>query len=150
MPSFPLARIALIFLVCVFAGLAQPAKTSASTPTRAEKALIYAINNARDNHGARRLRVGATIQEGAHNWAHYLLVHDSFYHARISTSGVSENLAWLTCRSGWARTIVRMWLASPVHRATLLDRSATRLGAGVARGSWRGYSCVRIAVARFR
>jgi uncharacterized protein YkwD len=149
-PISPLARIALILIVCVFAGLAQPAKARAAEPTRAEKALIYAINNARANYGVRRLRVGPMLQEGSHYWARYLLVHDGFFHARIYATDVRENIAWLTCRSDWARTTVRMWLNSSVHRSALLDRTATRVGAGVATGSWRSYSCVRMSVARFR
>jgi uncharacterized protein YkwD len=149
-PFSPLARIALLLVVCVFAGLAQPAKVDAATPTSAERALIYAVNNARANHGLRRLRIGPMLQEGAHSWARHLLAVDSFYHARIYASDVSENIAWLTCRSGWARITVRMWLNSPAHRSALLDRSATRLGAGVASGRWRSYSCVRMSVARFR
>ena len=93
--------------------------------------------------------MGSTIQGGAHRWAAYLLVKDAFFHGSLA-DGVRENIAWLTCRSGWQRTIVSMWLNSPVHRDALLDRSARRIGVGVATGRWNGYGCVRMAVARFR
>jgi uncharacterized protein YkwD len=43
-----------------------------------------------------------------------------------------------------------MWLASPTHRAIMLDHGARLIGVGVARGSWQHYSCVRMAVTRFR
>ena len=89
------------------------------------------------------------MESYAHNWARYLLVKDAFFHGSLA-DGVTENIAWLTCRSGWARTIVRMWLNSWGHRVNLLDRSARRMGVGVATGRWNGYSCVRIAVARFK
>jgi uncharacterized protein YkwD len=132
-----------------FAGLAKPSEASAGTPTRAEKILIRAVNYARTSRGYRRLYVGSTIQSGAHRWAAYLLAKDAFYHGSLP-SGVRENIAWLTCRRGWQRTIVKMWLNSWAHRVALLDRSARRIGVGVATGRWNGYRCVRMAVARFR
>jgi uncharacterized protein YkwD len=137
----------LALLACVAAlASAQPA---AAAPTTAERTLLRAVNDARAARGLVRLRFGSTLQRAAHRWAVYLLRNDAFYHGSLS-AGTSENLAWLTCRRGWARTIVRMWLQSPGHRANLLDRSARRAGIGVARGSYTRYSCVRMAVARFR
>jgi uncharacterized protein YkwD len=111
--------------------------------------LIRAINDARADHGVRRLHVGGRLQGAAHRWARYLRTHNAFFHASLRT-GVTENLGWVTCRRGWARSIVRMWLNSAGHRSNLLDRGARRLGAGVSTGRWNGYGCVRIAVARFR
>jgi uncharacterized protein YkwD len=92
--------------------------------------------------------VGSALQEGAHNWARYLRIHDSFYHGRLAT-GTSENIGWLTCRDNWAGVLVRMWLRSPSHRPHLLDRSARRIGVGVGRGNWSGYNCVWMGVTRF-
>jgi uncharacterized protein YkwD len=145
----PVALVALTLVFAGFAGLAKPNEASAATPIRAEKMLIRAVNDARAARGIRRLRVGSTIQAGAQRWAGYLLARDAFFHASLA-AGVRENIAWLTCRSGWSRTIVRMWLNSPAHRYAMLDRSARRIGVGVATGRWSGYSCVRMAVARFR
>lgn len=118
-------------------------------PTRAEKRLLHVMNHARVNHGLVRLHFGSTLQTGAHAWARYLRLHDSFYHGRVR-SGTSENIGWLTCRDSWARTLVRWWLNSYYHRINLLDRSARHVGVGVTRGRWSGYSCVRVAVTRFR
>jgi uncharacterized protein YkwD len=142
------ARILLVTLICaltVFA-LVRPAQAA---PTRSELRLHRAINHARVAHNLVRVRFGSTIQTDAHSWARYLLRHDAFYHGRISY-GTSENIGWLTCRRGWAYTLVRMWLNSPTHRVHLLDPSARRIGIGVASGSWSRYSCVRMAVTRFR
>jgi uncharacterized protein YkwD len=96
------------------------------------------------------LHFGSTIQTNAHSWARYLLVHDAFYHYGRLPAGTTENIGWLTCRRGWAGTLVRWWLNSPSHRPNLLDRSARRVGVGVAGGSYLGYSCARMAVTRFR
>ncbi len=96
------------------------------------------------------MHLGSTIQTSSHSWARYLLVHDAFYHYGRLPAGTSENIGWLTCRRGWARTLVRMWLNSSAHRVNLLDRSARRVGVGVAGGSYARYSCARMAVTRFR
>jgi uncharacterized protein YkwD len=145
----PSVLAAVTLFLSGFVGFANPTDALAGGPTRAERVLIRAVNHARTSRGLRSLTVGSTIQTGAHRWASYLLAADAFYHGSLS-SDTRENIAWLTCRDGWARTIVRMWLNSSVHRSALLDRSARRLGVGVARGGWSGWSCVRMAVARFR
>lgn len=147
----PVALLVVIAALVLsgFAGLAKPSEASAGTPTRAERILIRAVNHARTSRGYRRLYVGSTIQRGAHRWAAYLLAKDAFYHGSLA-SGLRENIAWLTCRRGWQRTIVNMWLNSWAHRDALLDGSARRIGVGVAKGRWNGYRCVRMAVARFR
>jgi uncharacterized protein YkwD len=145
------ARVAIVLLLvcalCTLVALARPARSSGAT--RAELKLLHAVNHARVNHGLRRLRMGASMQRGAHDWARYLMRHDSFRHGRLVMAD-AENIGWLTCRDGWARTLVRMWLNSYTHRIHLLDPSFRRIGVGVARGSWSGWSCVRIGVNRFR
>jgi uncharacterized protein YkwD len=117
--------------------------------SRGELRLLHAVNDARAAHGLRRLRVGSTLQSGAHSWARYLRIHDTFQHARLA-SGTAENIGWLTCRDGWARTLTRMWLNSYTHRIHLLDPSARRIGVGVSTGRWSGWSCVKMGVTRFR
>lgn len=145
----PLLVVVAALFLAGFAGLAKPSEASAATPTRAEKKLIRVVNDARAARGYRRLRVGSTLQGGAHRWAAYLLSRDAFFHGSVAY-GVRENIAWLTCRSRWKRSIVKMWLNSPAHRDALLDRSARRIGVGVSTGRWNGWGCVRMAVARFR
>ena len=140
---------ALVLVFAGFIGFAKPTEAFAGSPTRAERILIRAVNHARASHGVRKLSIGSAIQSGSHRWASYLLARDAFFHGSLS-SGVRENIAWLTCRSDWQKNIVRMWLNSSVHRSALLDRSARKMGVGVAKGRWEGWSCVRLTVARFR
>jgi uncharacterized protein YkwD len=145
------ARVAIVSLLvcalCMLVALARPAQSHGST--RAEKLLLHAVNDVRANHGLRRLRIGASVQSGAHYWARYLLHHDTFRHGRLVVAN-AENIGWLTCRDGWARTLVRMWMNSYTHRIHLLDPNFRRIGVGVAGGSWSGWGCVRIGVNRFR
>ena len=148
MPTPSKARI-LFLLIAVVAllGVTRPAPSHAAS--RAEVRLLHVMNHARTSRGLHSLRLGSLIQTSSERWASYLLRHDAFYHGRIS-AGTAENLGWLTCRDGWAHTLVRMWLNSPYHRPHLLAAGARRVGVGVARGRWSGYSCVRMAVTRFR
>jgi uncharacterized protein YkwD len=138
----------LLTLVCTLAFAAGTVQ-SASAMTRSEAKLLAAVNRARANHGLRKLKLGGRLQRGAHAWAKYLQRRNVFYHARLA-SGVSENIGWLSCRRHWARVMVHWWLDSYAHRVNLLDRSARRIGVGVAKGSYSRYSCTRMAVNRFR
>lgn len=140
-------RLRLVMLAC--AAALTGASPAQGAPTPAEETLLAAINEARAAHGRSPVRFGTAIQAGAHSWAGYLFGHDLFLHGQL-LPGSSENLAWLTCRAGWAQRVVNIWLASPGHRANLLDRSARRAGIGVARGAWTTFRCVRMTVARFR
>jgi uncharacterized protein YkwD len=146
-PFRPAARI-LLAAIAIVATCALARPTTAEALGRQEARLLKVVNQARANHGLRKLRVGGAIQESAHNWARYLRRHDAFYHGRLA-SGTSENIAWLTCRDRWAGAMVRMWLRSPSHRPHLLDRSARRIGVGVSTGEWSGWNCVRMGVTRF-
>jgi uncharacterized protein YkwD len=144
MPRPP--RVALATLACAgILGGAAPVEAA----SRSEQRLVAKVNHVRDNHGLRKVRIGATLNRRAHRWAAHLRRSGSFYHARLA-SGTAETLALRTCSSGTARRLVRMWLRSSSHRSILLDRSARRIGPGVSAGAYRGYSCIRVAVARFR
>jgi uncharacterized protein YkwD len=149
-PLPPVARVLLVTLALAGAlAVLRPAPAQAARVTKAEARLLNVINNSRANHGMRRLQVGRRLQPAAHDWAIYLRRHNAFYHGRLRI-GTSENVGWVSCRSGWAGTLVRMWLRSSSHRPHLLDRSARAIGVGVSTGSWSGYGCVRMAVTRFR
>ncbi len=147
-PRLTPLRTALVLLACVLAFTLLAAPATAGV-TRKERKLLYHINKTRANYGRVKLRVRSTLQSGAHNWAIYLQRNNRFFHGSLP-SGVSENLAWISCQRGWARKIVRMWLGSSGHRANLLDRSARYVGSGVSTGSAFGFTCTRIAVTRFK
>lgn len=138
---------ALALLTC--AGVLTLAAPAQAAPSSAERRLIANINEARDARDMRTLRVGARIQVGAHRWARHLRRADAFHHARLS-AGTGEVIAWGTCSWFNPAGAVRAWLRSPSHRDLVLRRGFRRVGAGWSRGSWRGYGCVEMAVARFR
>lgn len=143
-------RTPLILVAVVLCGLALGVTTPAqAASTRAELRLIARINDVRAAHGLRRLKPVRRLQRNAREWAVHLLRTDSFHHGSLA-AGTSENLAWGTCSWISARAVVRMWMNSWSHRANLLRRGIRYVGTGVTSGPWRGYSCVRMSVARFR
>ena len=142
----PLATAVSLLACTGVLALAAPAETA---PTTMERRLIAQINDARSERGLRKLRIGPTIQVGAHSWARHLRLSDSFHHARVR-AGTGEVLAWGTCSWFNPAAAVRAWLRSPSHRYVMLRPGFRFVGAGWSRGSWSRYSCVEMAVARFR
>jgi uncharacterized protein YkwD len=146
MPRTLLTLVAIL-LCALAAAAARPDPARAITAM--EKRLVARINDARAARGLRRLRFGPRVQRGAHVWARHLILADAFYHGRLA-AGTSENIAWGNCSWMSVGRMVRMWLNSPPHRANMLDGSHRYVGTGIAAGRWNGYSCVRMAVSRFR
>jgi uncharacterized protein YkwD len=140
-------KTAVALLTCT--GVLAAAAPAEAAPTTMEKRLVARVNDARTDRGLRKLRIRSGIQTGAHLWARHLIRADSFHHARLS-AGTGEILAWGTCSWFSPNAAVRAWLRSSSHRALLLRGSFRIVGAGWVRGSWRGYGCVEMAVARFR
>jgi len=68
---------------------------------------------------------------------------------RVPGRTFGETIAWGVGGQGSADAIVQMWLASPPHRATLLNRTFRRVGVGVAIGSFGGYGGARVATPGF-
>ena len=61
---------------------------------------------------------------------------------------VGENLAW-DAGAASARFFVSAWLASPEHRANLLRPGYSRIGIGVAEGSFLGNPATTVVTTDF-
>jgi uncharacterized protein YkwD len=132
--------------------LALPAFVSvakAATPSSSELALLRAMNEARQAHGLRPLRIDSRLEGTARRHSSRMLRTDTFAHgafeARIRRAGVrarriGENLAWAVGPLAEAHAIVNLWLASPEHRANLLRRGYRTVGVGVLKGNFEGYA----------
>jgi len=110
--------------------------------------LLTVMNETRTSHGLRPLRANSRLERAARSHSSKMLRVGVFFHgafnARIRSVGiraprVGENLAWGVGRLARARSIVRMWLASPPHRRNLLDGGYRLVGVGVLRGNFSGY-----------
>jgi uncharacterized protein YkwD len=132
--------------------LALPAPALAGL-SRSESVLLRQMNRVRAEHGLRRLRYDPHLERAARAHTSEMLRTDIFAHGSFGTrmlqfdvtgSTAGENLAWTTRALGSARTIIAAWLASPEHRANLLEPSFTRVGVGALLGAFQ--SCPRAQV----
>jgi uncharacterized protein YkwD len=124
------------------------------TPTAQNIKLIRAatlclINRERVAHGERPLRANARLRRAAQAHTDSMAFSDYFEHvgpagqtplARMRDAGyissragyeVGENIAWGTLSLSTPRAIVATWMASPGHRANILDRRYRETGIGV-------------------
>lgn len=120
--------------------------------------LLHAMNATRVAHGLRPFTLDGRLSTAAQSHSSDMLRRGYFAHGNFSgrmsafhvpgpTAG--EDLAWGTGPYGDAGAIVRMWLASPEHRANLLRPGFTRLGIGIARGTFLGYGGATVVTADF-
>jgi uncharacterized protein YkwD len=120
---------------------------SSSGLDRTERRVIKLVNRIRASHGLRRLKASRTLAHAASDHTGDMLRADYLSHS--SSDGtpmatrvrrytgarwVGENIAVTSRRRGVARRVVRMWMASPPHRAVLLSPKSRRIGVGRARG----------------
>jgi uncharacterized protein YkwD len=123
-----------------------------------ERSLLLAVNQARAVHGAPPLRIGVRLQQAARAHSRAMMRSGSFTHGnwyrRLRRHGVrartlGETIAWGVGTDGSAAALVGMWLASPLHRSTLLRRSFRRIGVGIAVGPMGGFPGATVATADF-
>jgi uncharacterized protein YkwD len=137
--------VAAVVTACIVSGAAHAASTA--TLTRSESSLLTAMNEVRVANGLRPLRADARLERVSRAHSSRMLRTGTFAHgafsARIRATGVrarrvGENLAWGQGPLVVARSIVRMWLASPEHRANLLHPGYRIVGVGALRGCFDG------------
>ena len=155
-------RIALVALLALFVVPAAPASAGCRGASLApgegsERAVRHAtlclVNRERARRGLRRLETSRTLRRAAERHSADMVRRDYFSHVtpggadlldRIRATGlamasrtftVGENLAWGAGSTGTPRSIVRMWMNSPGHRANILRRGFRRIGIGIASGA---------------
>jgi len=119
--------------------------------------LLAAINEARAAHGLAPLRLDRRLQRAAHAHSSDMVRRNYFAHgpfirrlARFGVRGrVGENLAWGVGSGADARHVVQRWLASPRHRANLLQHGFRRVGLGLRVGTFAGYGNAVVITADF-
>ena len=134
------------------AGCAGADAVGASADTL-RSATLCLLNKRRRAHGLRRLRGDRDLREAAQRYAQDMVSRAFFSHVapggvdledRLRASGfinpseswfVGENLAWGAGALGSPRSVVRMWMNSPGHRANILQPRFRHIGIGVAAGA---------------
>jgi len=113
-------------------------------------AVLCLIDRERATHGEHTLRPNRRLRRAAQGHSHSMAAGDYFAHtgprdqtplARMRSAGyisssrvgydVGENIAWGTGRLATPRAIVAAWMASPGHRANILDPRYRETGIGV-------------------
>jgi uncharacterized protein YkwD len=113
-------------------------------------ATLCLVNRERTSHGDNPLTANSDLQQAAQGHTTSMVVEDYFEHLgpggetplqRMRASGyiynsqigyaVGENIAWGTLSMGTPRSIVAAWMASPGHRANILEGRFKDTGIGV-------------------
>jgi uncharacterized protein YkwD len=108
----------------------------------AADAMVEKINQVRARYGLRALRPSGSLDASSRRFAVDLMRADALYHrARPSTGGgyrrAGEVLAMRTGTRDRIGATVARWMRSSSHRAVLLSRSMSEMGAGVVHGRFR-------------
>lgn len=137
----------LTLCAAVFSGFVLASAAGAGTQSSAATTLLRAVNQTRASYGLRPLRLDANLARAARAHSTEMLRTNVFshgdFHGRMVAFHVrgpqaGENLAWGNGQYAQASTMIAEWLASPEHRVNLLRPGWTRIGIGIARGTFQG------------
>jgi uncharacterized protein YkwD len=140
------------------AALAAPVAVAPAAPAaaraghdRLEAAIVREVNEARADHGLRALRPSPRLARVAGRHSGDQLRRGALSHTSLSGAspalrvrtlttarGVGETVAFLPGGAVRAARVVRLWLASPPHRAALLRPAYRRIGVGRVPGALSG------------
>ncbi|HEX6491814.1 MAG TPA: CAP domain-containing protein [Gaiellaceae bacterium] len=125
--------------------------------TARDTALVTAINAVRMLHLLPRLTIDRRLVRAARSHSRDMLRHHYFGHgnfaARMAAFHIkgtlfAENLVWGSGVLSPA-AMVAQWLASPPHRANLLDPQLQRIGVATPVGPFAGFRTATIVTADF-
>jgi uncharacterized protein YkwD len=126
--------LAVTGLVAVSSATPAQAAVSATYLTSYERQVVDAINAERTRRGLRALRYTACPDGYGERWALRLRTSSTIYHQSMWTvmkgcnaTRAAENIA--RARTS-AKNLVALWMASPGHRANILDRYVNQVGVG--------------------
>ena len=132
--------------------------TSQAGLTRAESSVLHEMNRTRAAYGLPSLAFDRHLERAAQAHTNVMLRTNVFAHGAfasrllrfdVAARVAGENLAWAAGTRATARNIVAAWLASPEHRAILLERSFRRVGIGALVGTFQGFPHARVVTADF-
>ncbi len=138
--------------------VADRAPKGAKAASKAERKLGKLIDRTRARHGCRTLKDPATLRKAARTHTALMIRRGELSHQlsgepaldkRVAQAGYQRARKVGEVIAMGARTpkqVLRLWLASPPHRAVLLDCSFKAMGAGVQRDA-RGQRWWTVVVA---
>ena len=147
-----------LLLASVLCVLALAPAAGAATRRTAASTFLTAVNQTRAQHGLRPLRLDTHLVKAARAHSLSMIRSNVFshgdFHGRMVAFHVvgptaGENLAWGNGSYAAPATVISEWLASPEHRANLLHPGWTRIGIGLARGTFLGNGASTVVTADF-
>jgi uncharacterized protein YkwD len=151
-------QVSMFFALGLLAFLAVVPAAQAAPAASTQASLLRAVNEARAAYGLRPVRLDVRLGRAARSHTRDMLLKNVFshgdFHGRMVAFEVrgrvaGENLAWGSGSYAEAKTIVAEWLASPGHRANLLRAAYTRIGIGLAAGTFLGNGGATVVTADF-
>lgn len=158
----PFGLVAIIIIALGIPAMSNQLSTGSVLGTQdsiTPAALYSDTNTVRHDHGLGDLSANAKLSQAAADKAHDMLAHD--YWAHVSPTGVTpwhwfdavgydysaagENLAKNFSTSAG---VMSAWMASPEHRANILDSRYTDVGIAVVHGTMDGQS-IELVVAEY-
>ncbi|HZS24841.1 MAG TPA: CAP domain-containing protein [Gaiellaceae bacterium] len=159
--AWAILAIALAAFILVATVLTVDAR-AALRESSAEQAFAAALNRVRAAHGLPRLQIEPALVDSARAHSDEMVATDTFEHGsawwrrlvRAGATGthVGENIGWCAdsvCPSGAPATLVGEWLASPDHRANILDPRFSHVGVGIAVGPFHGWDSAYVVTTDF-
>jgi uncharacterized protein YkwD len=106
---------------------------AACDPSPSQESVRSLVNESRRAHGVHPIGDELIVRQKAQRWAEHLAANGTLAHSNLS-SGL-DGLPWVTVaenvgRGSSIRSIHDSYLASPRHRANILDRRWDRIGTG--------------------
>ncbi len=153
----------MLALVCTVVLTAAP---SAQASPAAERELIRLVNVARAKQGLAPVRAALPLTRAARAHSRDMGRHGYFAHSTRSTGAsfmqrilrqpqtasfrrFGETIGWGAGASARPAAVLRSWMASPPHRATLLSRRFATIGVGIWHGSFAGHAGAAVYTADF-
>jgi len=130
-----------LLTAALLAVVAPAAVAGEKRATPAER-MVAKINKVRAKHDLQPLRKAPKLMRSSRRYARHLIRTETFAHgssyAKTGFGTAGETLAFHRGKARKPSPVLRMWLASPSHRALILSPSFSHVGAGPAGGRFDG------------
>ena len=124
---------ALLAVLIGTAGLTAVAASPAAASGPYTSNILSAVNSARAAHGLRPYVLRSDLSSVAYSWSKHMASTSSLAHNPGLTTQIT-NWRWVGENVGYGpdwKTVMAAFMASPGHRANILDHDFTEIGIGV-------------------
>ena len=150
--------LAVILVALAAASVGTARADARGLATAEERDLLAEINRVRMQHRLRPFQADSRLLQAARSHSGDMARKNYFDHRHFSWQlrryGVrgqifGENIAWHSGAQTSPVRVVRMWMASPPHRANLLSTRFRRVGVATASGRFGRFRVAQLVTAEF-